>query len=481
MANIKSIGGNPIVVGLDGLTNDAKVTLLANRPSATLSGSIVTADDAAPTTPIALSVYGQSVQDGTPTPSAPVPIVSVEGDSEGNISLVAQGLNVAHPVPGTRRENKGITATVGEDGWITISGTSTATSPALVGIGIGSTDNRARTIEGAPTFALFIENEGALVSGEIELQVYGSNGEATNVGGYAAASRTFDTLTDYISRIYVFLRAASNGKTYDGRFRFSLVRSDQMPTEYIPYVETVTPIDLDGHELRSLPDGTRDEVTVDQYGHAILTQRVGEMELPTTGWIANTLRGENVFYMNASGPQSNPSLLDRFAPATSVSALVGTMGMAAYGGYNPNSRVTPLNLSFPSGVNTEALAQQWLTDNPTTLLYALLTPVTHDLGTVPLVPLVGPDLTAQTVPSAPLALTYERDATIVLDRLTAMWANIAPVEGDTASASYSVGSYLMHGGQLCKVTTAIATGETIAIGTNVTATTVMAEVIALTQ
>lgn len=56
---------------------------------------------------------------------------------------------------------------------------------------------------------------------------------------------------------------------------------------------------------------------------------------------------------------------------------------------------------------------------------------------------------------------------------------IAPVENGLASTNYGVGSYLVHGGQLCKVTTAIATGEAITIGTNVTTTTVMAEVIAL--
>lgn len=58
-------------------------------------------------------------------------------------------------------------------------------------------------------------------------------------------------------------------------------------------------------------------------------------------------------------------------------------------------------------------------------------------------------------------------------------AAIAPVENGTASTNYAVGSYLVHGGQLCRVTVAIATGESISIGTNVTATTVMAEVIAL--
>lgn len=65
--------------------------------------------------------------------------------------------------------------------------------------------------------------------------------------------------------------------------------------------------------------------------------------------------------------------------------------------------------------------------------------------------------------------------------LDAALSAIAPIENGLASTNYGVGSYLVHGGQLCKVTTAIATGEAITIGTNVTATTVMAEILSLLQ
>lgn len=49
-------------------------------------------------------------------------------------------------------------------------------------------------------------------------------------------------------------------------------------------------------------------------------------------------------------------------------------------------------------------------------------------------------------------------------------ASVAPVEQSTATANHAVGSYLILDNVLYKVTTAIATGETIAEGTNVTAT-----------
>ena len=81
--------------------------------------------------------------------------------------------------------------------------------------------------------------------------------------------------------------------------------------------------------------------------------------------------------------------------------------------------------------------------------------------------------------SAPptMAIVYAYDADGVRDVSQSI---VAPVENGSASANYAVGSYLVRGGTLYRVTSAIATGETIAPGTNVTATTVMAEIIRLT-
>lgn len=61
---------------------------------------------------------------------------------------------------------------------------------------------------------------------------------------------------------------------------------------------------------------------------------------------------------------------------------------------------------------------------------------------------------------------------------SAVLANIAVEETATATANHVVGELLIVGDSLYKVTVAIATGETIAAGTNVTATTVAAEIAA---
>lgn len=81
--------------------------------------------------------------------------------------------------------------------------------------------------------------------------------------------------------------------------------------------------------------------------------------------------------------------------------------------------------------------------------------------------------------SAPptMAIVYGYTADGVRDETQSI---VAPVERGVASSNYGVGSYLVMGGILYRVTTAIATGETINPGTNCVATTVMAELVALT-
>lgn len=69
------------------------MTDLAPAIRSTVSGSVITADDAAEGRPFrGLRVFGKSTQDGTPTPEAPVPIVSA-GES-GNITVEVGGKNL---------------------------------------------------------------------------------------------------------------------------------------------------------------------------------------------------------------------------------------------------------------------------------------------------------------------------------------------------------------------------------------------------
>lgn len=93
-------------------------------------GNPLSVDDAFPAPLCALTVYGRSTQDGTPTPDAPVPIVSA-GES-GSVAVKVTGKNLLH-LPDGSKTFRGITITA-KDGLISISGTASETGYAVLDI-----------------------------------------------------------------------------------------------------------------------------------------------------------------------------------------------------------------------------------------------------------------------------------------------------------------------------------------------------------
>lgn len=92
----------------------------------TETGNPIAVDDAFSAPLCGLTVYGKSTQDGTPTPDAPVPIVSA-GDG-GSVAVKVTGANVLEgTAPGGQVSQFGVTYTVNENGVLTI-GTATSNS-----------------------------------------------------------------------------------------------------------------------------------------------------------------------------------------------------------------------------------------------------------------------------------------------------------------------------------------------------------------
>lgn len=87
------------------------------------TGNPVSCDDAYSAPLCVLTVYGRSTQDGTPTPEAPVPIVSA-GDG-GSVTVKVTGKNLLY-IPDGSGTVRGVTITA-KNGSISISGTATET------------------------------------------------------------------------------------------------------------------------------------------------------------------------------------------------------------------------------------------------------------------------------------------------------------------------------------------------------------------
>ena len=252
--------------------------------------------------------------------------------------------------------------------------------------------------------------------------------------------------------------------------------------QYEPYQGFSTQVDLQGHHLRSLPNGTHDELLLDYRGNSAsggvygvtLVQRVGEVDLGDLTWTVDNdkMRSGNIATMATGTSGAYQAMCNIYAPAPCVTPS----------GSAPNKSIMVRHVNRHIMVRDDSYSDASVFGAAMDGIYAyvpLATPVTHDLGTVTIPAIPAPDTHFWLEQDTNKSLTYERDANMVVDRLHGLCANIAPVEGDKASTNYVVGSYLVHDDKLCKVTSAIGTGETIAIGTNVAATTVAAEILAI--
>ena len=182
-------------------------------------------------------------------------------------------------------------------------------------------------------------------------------------------------------------------------------------TDYQPYASTSANIDLDGHQLRSLPDGTRDELGVDEAGHVTLVQRVGSATFDgSETWTA--IASKNGYYTRINGGNTNisPTLVcDRFE-------YIDGDGAPAVGQFIANRKsggtwnVGNVSFNYDGSSTDVAGFKTWLASNSVTVLYPLATPVIHNLGTVELPTLPSPDVTAWCVDTTELDLEYWRTA-----------------------------------------------------------------------
>lgn len=452
------------------------------------TNSAITVDGAAIRS---MAVDGKSIQSGTPSPSAPVPIQVVGGanllnsavvtdrtasnittahNSDGSITLSGTASNVRRwwsstdtlniPLPaGTYTLRPSFAGISTEDGYK--SGTFTTTTPLTIRNGYFIiTEDMA-----LPQTAYLMLNAGSTAMpyvsyGSLGLKVSGKNRldktaisagtnvsvtqletgvqvSATNSQTYRMAHILFSSLglvngSSYTVSAHAHVNAglanivirnssssniASTGTqssdadmsltfTYNSSTMYELCffctwgtaalgnieYTDIMLNDgaavlpYTPYVDSLTPIPLAGHVLASLPDGTKDVLSVDASGHCVITKRTGRITLDGTNktatrvWQGSTtpLAGsDNVDSVAAAG---GDLLSDRFIKTTPTTIWNGG---AAYNGYCALNSDSADRLRFrlsDSSINTVALTNTWLQSNNSTFVYPLASSTTVDLG-----------------------------------------------------------------------------------------------------
>lgn len=431
-----------------------------------------------------LTVDGKAVQNGTPTPSNPVDV------------QVVQGINLL-PNTATTKTVSNVTITVNPDKSITTNGTASAQIDTVIG---------TMTLTGGSYFLSGCPSGGSWSGYALQF----TDNPVTTNQGIDSGNGVSATVTsgNYLVRLHI----ASGQNVSNLVFRPQL-EAGSTATPYTPYGSiglkvgsTITPINLQGNVLASLPDGTKDVLTVDSVGHCVLEKHIGEITLNgTTGKSVGTV------WTASNYPMFGTTAIDTLAVSTSTGGLSNMFaysnpdamwgGGSTYAGYfSIASGGNSLRFRLlDSSITTVADVNTWLASNAPTFNYPLATPTTIDLGYIDM-PTI-PDgstisITAQVTPTisaswwtrgaaaVPEALDDLDDSVIskLEPRIDDIASSIAVVEnGETSSANYSVNDFIMRFDKLYQVTSAIATGESFVVDTNIEEKTVIEAIIAMIE
>lgn len=307
------------------------------------------------------------------------------------------------------------------------------------------------------------------------------------IGGTSSVDHNTITIPDNV-RYLRFTVVPSYGTTYNHDICIN-VSDPARNGDYEPYWESELAIPVSTYFPTGMKSaGTaRDALYAD---HADML--IGSVDLGTLSWNRTSTETQNKYRFYSSQ-------LNNVIARPSSNNTVGNILCAEYpsiGGNEPYINVTGVAVNatgvvlvYDPDFAESAASEIGAALSGVILYYELATPTVTPIS--PPIQMtyrvetggtetVTVDVEQPAPQSAParMAIVYALDSRGMRDEALSV---IAAIENGKASANYAAGSYLIHCGTLYKVTSAIAVGESITPGTNVTATTVMAELIALTS
>lgn len=390
------------------------------------TGNPIAVDDAFPAPLCGLTVYGRSTQDGTPTPDAPVPIVSA-GDG-GSVAVKVTGKNLLYLHDIEECTVNGVTYSV-KNGVIKIKGTSQ-------GKGV-------RIIEGIKLFVDTWFFDPNLVKGTESLNCYL---DFTN-----AITRSFSLVNGTASKPLklsevdvkypFFLNIESTaGSVIDMEWKPQMLLSDKL-LPYSPYREQLltlsTPNGLPGIPVTSGgnytdPQGQQwvcDEVDLER---GVKVQRVKVLNLLDANgfdnngtWHINakTYFGAGTSYIPMAWNGSITKCLCTTFPVQMTSYSTGSNAdLSLYYSETGDTISLKSALFNPKGQSaTVDEAKAWFTAHPTYLyvpIEPIETPLTPDeIAAYKALTAYGPDTVVQAGDGAGIKLDYQRDVNIAIKKL----------------------------------------------------------------
>ena len=287
-------------------------------------------------------------------------------------------------------------------------------------------------------------------------------------------SQTYDFTTPANAHFMRFATQPVYGTTYNHDICIN-ISDPALNGTYKPYTSDTLALDIPPlHGIGTACDEQRETERV---------TRIGSVDLGTLGWRLSTTvaqTGKPIFWAslssskNYTGGSTVPNMCCANYSTVQLSDIsqLSTDDVMSGGAYYTGGPNVYICDSTYSDATTFASAMSGVY-----LYYELATPVTTPTDPPLLmqydVESGGSETVQTTGISAPptLEIEYSIESADVA-------SSVAPSESLVSSANYAVGSMVMLGGTLVKVTSAIASGETFQVGTNCTRTTLAAELAA---
>ena len=251
----------------------------------------------------------------------------------------------------------GVTATTGSDGSVTVSGT-------LIG-------NQAVGLGNLPIGNELLPGTYRVSDGSSNNLVYVQVNASGSVAICNSNNRPVRELNEVAKNPYWFIGVMPGfSGTVTLRPQLEL---GSIATDYEPPSATSTPINLDGNQLCSLPDGTRDELRIDESGAVTLVKRCGIYAIDENGdWFKLSDR-ETVFGINSwSSDVKNDTLLQNWFLNNSLPNRQRTVDIDGKSGLVVNGKYQ-LYASV-AGVSDVDGIKEFFQTNETFVIYPLETP-----------------------------------------------------------------------------------------------------------
>lgn len=291
-------------------------------------------------------------------------------NSVDELSIVTSNGNLWENPSGT---NSGVTVTDNADGSMTLSGTPTGGNHVI-------SSSKVYTLVTGRTYTVSVDQR-VQTGCTYQVRLLNSAGDAILNIIAAQTGRSFTVPPGIVSATFLFyFNSANIDGAVSGTYRVMLNEGSEAKPWVEPDTATVTPVDLDGHTLNSLPDGTRDELRVDATGAVTLVKRVGTKVLPgdAVSWHQDS-SSPALRYSTGISPNA-PSV---YAPGTVMSDALPPRN-ATDDGFNSTSIITATAVAIATIGSGETAQDIASTCGGKTLLYKLAEPQEISLPSVTL-------------------------------------------------------------------------------------------------